>query len=173
MKCVYLLKNHKHESKPKIRTTLEFKNNKITLEYQVLGHMAHYHFPKPTKQKRANNLWLDSSFELFLAPKNRTSYYEINVSPSTQWNAYMFQAYKQEMKESTIFSTPSIKILHLEEEYSFSFEMAVQEGFLSQKLEINLAVILLGNDGVRNFYSLVKGEGMPDFHDREGFVVFT
>ena len=47
--------------------------------------------------------------------------------------------------------------------------MDFQEDIFEKKLLINLAVILLDRDGVRQFYSINRREKLPNFHDRNGF----
>ena len=166
----HILKNHyKLKESLSIEASITLQNNAFTVEYSIIGDLSTYHFPKITKQERAHELWLDSTFELFIAKNKGTEYWEINLSPSTQWNCYHFTNYKENMNESNLISTPSIISYNDKNRYSLSFTSFIQNGLLSQELLINLCVILLDKNGIRNFYSIKRREGTPDFHDREYF----
>ena len=167
---IYTLKHHNNIDDPTtVKATIKLHENNLTLEYQVLGDLSHYHFPKQTKQERANNLWLDTTFELFIAPVGSDEYWELNIAPSTQWNLYHFTSYKEGMKESNIISTPSIKTYVQHDKYRLTFNATVAHEHFDQALQINLCTILLDQNGVRHFYSIERREGDVDFHDRGGF----
>jgi len=168
----YTLKNHdKIDDPTTVKATIKFHSNHLILEYQILGNLSNYHFPKKTIQQRADKLWLDTCFELFIASANSNSYLEINISPSTKWNIYHFTSYKEGMKKSDIISIPTIKIDRYHE-YVLSFESIISEDCFDQGLLINLCVILLDRKGVRHFYSINRREESPDFHDRDYFAQF-
>ena len=139
----------------------------MKIEYEIIGDLSSYSFPKKTKQKRANELWKDTCFELFIANYSSTEYYEINTSPSTEWNAYHFTSYKKEMRESDLFSPPRISFYQSDNRYTFSFEMTFRKNIFDKELLINLAVILLDKEEKRHFYSINRQNSSPDFHNRE------
>ena len=167
----YTLKNHyKTDSSITVKATIKLHNNQLILEYQILGNLSNYHFPKTTTLQRADKLWLDTCFELFIASTNSNSYLEINISPSTKWNIYHFTNYKEGMRKSNIISIPTIKAHKYHNEYVLSFESIISKESFDQGLLINLCVILLDKQGVRHFYSIKQREDSPDFHDRDYFI---
>jgi hypothetical protein len=169
----YRLKNHNPaDNDTTINASIEILDSKLKLNYQVVGDISKYHFPSKTTQQRANNLWLDTCFELFIANRNEDSYWEINISPSTKWNSYHFTRYKEEMRESNLFLTPQIKIEKQKNKYELFFETTFSRGVLKEKLDINLSVILLDHKGKRNFYTINRRNDSPDFHDRATFAIF-
>ena len=167
----FTLKNHDAtDSQTTVQTMIELHHKQLKVTYQISGDLSHYHFPKPTKQHRADKLWLDTTFELFLAPEHSSAYWEVNISPSTQWNLYHFADYREGMKESNIFSAPDIKKERRHHEYVLSFESIIPKELVDQALLINLCVILLDRTGTQHFFSIKRREGSPDFHDRAYFV---
>ena len=169
----YRLKNHNPaDNDTTINASIEILDSKLKLNYQVVGDTSKYHFPSKTTQQRANNLWLDTCFELFIANRNEDSYWEINISPSTKWNSYHFTRYKEEMRESNLFLTPQIKIEKQKDKYELSFETTFSRRVLKEKLDINLSVILLDNKGKRSFYTINRRNDSPNFHDRVTFAIF-
>ncbi len=164
---LFILKNHKYcDNNTIITTTIESQESQLKLNYQIEGDISKYNFPQKTEQQRANRLWLDTCFELFISNRDQKEYWEINTSPSTKWNSYHFTEYKENMKESTIFSTPKIITYSTKSQYRLSFETTMQKNILEKELEINICVILLDRDGKRNFYSINRRDNTPDFHDR-------
>ena len=170
-KRIFILKNHTYaNSNSIIKASIELQNSQLKLNYQIVDKIFKYHFPKQTKQQRVDNLWLDTCFELFIANRGKEEYWEINISPSTEWNSYHFTKYKEGMRESNLFSTPQIETSGSETRYRLSFETTIQKGILIKELEINISIILLDRDGKRNFYSINRRDDYPDFHDRLGWV---
>ena len=170
---MYTLKNHhKTDENITVKTIIQLQDNLLKLNYQIVGDLSNYHFPQNSKQQRADELWLDSCFELFISHPHKNEYWEINISPSTEWNIYHFTSYKEDMRVSNIISTPTIKSYRYEHEYKLSFETIIQKENFDKLLLINLCVILLDKKGVRNFYSMDRREGSPNFHDRACFKPF-
>lgn len=170
-KHFFILKNHNHtDNSTIVKANIELQNLQLKVNYQIEGDISQYNFSQKTKQQRADRLWLDTCFELFIANRDKKEYWEINTSPSTEWNSYYFTGYKENMRESTIFSTPKIITDSDESQYKLSFETTIKKGFLEKKLHINICVILLDRDGERNFYSINRRNNTPDFHDKVWWV---
>jgi len=170
-KGLYILKNQNIDPKsPLIKTSIEYSSTQLRVDYEIIGKITNYNFPIQTKQQRADKLWLDTCFELFIANKEKQEYWELNISPSTEWNSYYFTKYKKGMKESNMFLTPQIKTSNSKTKYKFSFETIIQKEIPSDKLEINISAILLDKNKKRSFYSINKRYGSPDFHDRAEWV---
>ncbi len=170
----YPLKSHHiEEHETNIYVSIEIEENKIKIKYEIIGDLLSYNFPKVTKQKRANELWRDTCFELFIANYSSEEYYEINTSPSTEWNAYHFTSYKNEMKASDVFSVPNISFYQLDKRYEFSFEMTFRKDIFEKELLVNLAVILLDQKGIRHFYTIHRQNKSPNFHDREWHTLIS
>jgi len=166
-KETFILKNHNNEQKDiEIKATLEIRDKKIKGSFEITGELEHYLFDKLKKQNRKDELWKRTCFELFLANRDRPNYYELNMSPSSEWNFYHFSDYKKEMKEEKNISTPSIYLSKTPKGYLFSFEFELYTNILNDNFIFNLAVILLDTQGVRHFYSIHRKEKKVDFHDR-------
>ncbi|RUM68464.1 MAG: hypothetical protein DSZ07_06640 [Sulfurovum sp.] len=167
-KQTFILKNHNKEKKDiNIQANFEIDNKMLILEFTVSGEIKNYIFNKPCIQAREDNLWKESCFELFIAHSNKPSYYELNISPSTNWNFYSFSNYKREMNEEKNISEPFIDSSKMQEAYKLSFEFEFYEEFIEKELIFNLAVILLDTKGIRHFYSIHQREERVDFHDKE------
>jgi hypothetical protein len=64
----------------------------LSLWYVVQGDAERLVIPPAVEERRADNLWQTTCFELFLKPAEGASYLEFNFSPSGEWAAYAFDA---------------------------------------------------------------------------------
>src|SRR5215831_15806325 len=71
---------------------------KMVLQYTVLGAIDDIVIPSAAQSGPAERLWEHTCCEIFIWPNDGTPYYELNFSPSTQWAAYRFDAYRFGMR---------------------------------------------------------------------------
>src|SRR5262245_46294563 len=82
------------------------QGNQLSMQYSVYGEIEKILLPMPASSSaRKHDLWKASCFEFFLAGKDRPEYWEFNLSPSSDWNVYAMDAYRQvNMREESAFS---------------------------------------------------------------------
>src|SRR4051812_18284186 len=69
----------------------------LTLSFVVVGQVSHIRLPVRCDSSRADELWQHTCFELFARSPGTSAYSEFNFAPSTQWAAYRFSTYREEM----------------------------------------------------------------------------
>jgi hypothetical protein len=117
--------------------------------------------------RRAHDLWRSTCFEAFLKPRDSSKYWEINLSPRCEWNAYAFTDYRTPTppQETVMF--------HLE-------KMEIEPGGLRALLKLNdlqmnfqigLCCVLETSAGEKSFWALKHPAAKPDFHDAAGFIL--
>lgn len=124
----------------------------------------------------AERLWAYTCFEVFIARARQPGYVEYNFSPSGQWAAWEFSAYRQRRAAPT----PPAPALDWQPPASRELPTALclrarlpaaalpaGDG----ELEIGLAAVLLGADGETSFLALAHPGASPDFHARAGFCL--
>lgn len=164
------LVSHREASNLRVTTTVHLNQKSIALSFLIKGELEGYSFPPEAKQRRANELWKATCFELFLANSKHEAYYELNFSSSFSWNFYRLSAYRAELEEMALLSSPKIEIMRKEDEVQVFFELALEAGFLAQFDLYNVAVVLLKKENERGFWSLKEMREAPDFHCRENFL---
>src|SRR5262249_51850913 len=82
----------------------------LVLTYLVTGRLRDLHIPHVTDATRAHELWQHTLFEVFVRASPSTAYYEFNFSPSMQWAAYRFSAYRRKMSVANDISAPRIEV---------------------------------------------------------------
>jgi hypothetical protein len=81
----------------------------LHLIYKATGKIGDLVMPLSAPPFRTPNLWNTTCFELFLRGEHRTGYREFNFSPSGQWAAYDFQAYRAGMTQARMPGDPVIE----------------------------------------------------------------
>jgi len=167
-KNYYILKNHeKNMANITVEASFLIRNQTIQLEYKIEGEIAKYNFPQESQQKRVHELWRKSCFEFFFSIGDSDEYYEINISPTTEWNIYHFNSYREGMKEVTDISIPSINVHRGKESISLSFEVQfLAQEIVNKPFSYNLATILLNNSSLRYFFTIHRKDGDVDFHNK-------
>jgi hypothetical protein len=120
----------KHSLNVKILGQVWLQNTVLHLHYSLVGELEKVIIASPTSQPtRKHDLWMTTCFEFFLGVQDSLSYWEFNLSPTGDWNAYRFQAYRQGMQEEQALS-------------KLPLEIQQQPGALMLNLKLDLAPIL-------------------------------
>src|SRR4030095_1317030 len=78
----------------KIAGKITRDRDELTVEYALTGDIDLICFPKVTSRPaRKKELWLETCFEFFLSIPGQQQYWEFNLSPSGDWNAFRMDAY--------------------------------------------------------------------------------
>ena len=147
--------------------------NILALNYELLVPADELIWPAAaTSPKRRDELWQSTCLELFIAQPNEPRYWEINLSPSGNWNVYRLSGYRQALQEE-----PSIQRISLSSHSAadrHQLEATIQlPPALSQvaPLEANLCAVLQHNNGSNSYWALCHPGSEADFHARAGFVL--
>lgn len=146
----------------------------LMLTYIVSGDIAAVVLPKHAKPSRADGLWQHTCFEAFVRNAQSRSYWEFNFSPSHQWAAYRFSAYREGMA-----AEPAIVDAHIE------LHVESSELRLAAALDVSgiaalstsdawwagLSAVVDDENGEKSYWALAHSPGKPDFHDQDSFVL--
>jgi hypothetical protein len=158
-------------------------------------------FNFPDQHLRRNELWKHTCFELFLSTPHSPGYWEVNLSPSGDWNFYSFNSYRQNMSvESAIQQAPVMsvtrdthKLVLVAQLNLDSLENISRSGTAdatdsidltscdstfnespsnkSSELVIGATAVLEYANGVCEYWALKHCGPKPDFHLRESFCL--
>ncbi len=125
------------------------------------GDIAKIAVPAIAPPGRFDDLWKTTCFEIFWS-HDGTSYREFNLSPSTRWACYDFDAFRAGMRnapaEVEISTTVTAHELRVE---------AVIRSELPVPATVALNGIIEDADGVNRFWALAFRPGAPEFHAEE------
>jgi hypothetical protein len=145
----------------------------MTILYRVQGG-SRLDVPEPVDlPQRADRLWEHTCFEAFLAPAGGPAYWELDLSPSGDWNLYRFAGYRDGMEVER--RVPSLGGFRARSEGDgLRVEVVLDLGALPEltgDLNVGLAAVLEAEDGTTSYWGLRHVAARPDFHRRGSFVL--
>ena len=156
-----------------INGTIERSAPLITVRYALVGHLPDIAFPHPADTpSRKDRLWEETCFELFLAVKNATEYWEFNLSPAGHWNVYHFTEYRHGMREETVLSSLPFQVRNGPEYFMLAVEFDVEKIVPSgRSLEVGITAVIKQKGGRITYWALTHSAPQPDFHRRDSFII--
>lgn len=125
--------------------------------------------------RRKDGLWKTTCLEFFLSPPapNSKKYWEINASPSRDWQVYHFDDYREGMAEERRVTAVDIDILDSGTTKRVRAVMDLSElGGGVGPLDMSVtAVIEKKEDGSQTFWALTHTGEEADFHRRDSFIL--
>ena len=166
-----------HLPQIRIRGEIERIKNRLSIHYSVTDEIDSILLPELSEfPSRKHDLWKATCFEFFVAFKDQPRYWEFNLSPSTDWNVYAMDAYRQvNMREETGF--PQLPFEFVGTDGKLSLDVSVDLSPILQRdsiLQFGIAAIIQNQDRNETYWAL-SHPGAPttqaDFHLRESFVI--
>ena len=169
--------------KIKITGTVERNNHKLVFVYHVEGNGIHWP-PAVAVPQRTDGLWETTCLEAFLSVSGSNKYWELNLSPSLNWNVYHFDGYRDGMKKETKIETMDIQIKTITSRTT-TLTAELDIGALglqpSDLLDLSIAAVMEEEQpgrkehkaapGEISFWALVHTGKEADFHLRDSFVL--
>ncbi|WP_404339532.1 DOMON-like domain-containing protein [Sphingomonas sp. MMS12-HWE2-04] len=125
--------------------------------------------PAPQSPGRADGLWQTTCFELFLRGAGE-GYFEFNFSPSGQWAAYAFDAYRAGMRELELGIDPHVEGERASGMFTLDADLDLSD-LPPTALHVNLSAVIEEADGTKSYWALAHPAGKPDFHDPACFIL--
>ena len=145
----------------------------LSLCYELLCPVSKLLIPvRSDKPERRSGLWENTCLELFIGLKDSASYWEFNLSPSGDWNAYRFESYRRGMMEEPAFTCFPFNVITLTDSLRVFAE--VDLGKIAQSgraLEAGMSAVIKAADESRSYWALEHTGNCPDFHRRDCFTV--
>jgi hypothetical protein len=147
-----------------LSTTLN--KRQIWLGFLVDAESADVRVASPTKPYRTDRLWQTTCFELFLQGRD-DAYVELNFSPTTQWAAYSFKAYREGMERLEL-APPVIGYWTDDGQpyISITFDLPMQPSGA-----VAVSAVIEETDGTKSYWALAHPPGAPDFHHPDCFAL--
>jgi len=155
-----------------VDVTLAWGQGALRLQYRLRGDLMGVTVPAAGTPARRDELWRHTCFELFVRRVAQGSYAEFNFSPSGEWAAYRFDAYRQGMRVLELAASPAIEAQReagmLEVQAQVVLPAPWERG---PALQLAVSAVVEACDGTLSYWSLAHPLGKPDFHHGDGFVV--
>jgi len=156
------------------------RNNILLVSYELIGNLQNIDIPgRKQNPSRMKGLWENTCFELFAAVSDWEQYWELNVSPSGDWNVFRFEHYEEERRidnlreETLVTSLPSRTQARTQKQPAslsldceFNLTNLVRE---NQLLEIGISAVIKMPE--RTYWALTHCDSRPNFHRRDSFIL--
>jgi hypothetical protein len=146
----------------------------LTLTFVARGDVAAVSLPKQTAPARIDALWQHTCFEAFISSAQSAAYWEFNLSPSLQWAAYRFDAYREGMVAEPAIADPRIEAQSRRSQLRLSATLdlsGITALPASEEWRLGLSAIVEDKNGGKSWWALAHPPGRPDFHHPDGFVL--
>jgi hypothetical protein len=164
---------HGNEITSDFKITVLVKRQKalISLDFEVSGNISDILFPElTTSHQRKDSLWEQTCFEAFISWKNQKFYWELNLSPSGDWNFYYFDDYRSGQREERKID----RVFYQREDTQHKNFLVTLDltPILPQKTELSLglAAVIEKRDHSKSYWTLRHLSSKPDFHIRQSFI---
>ncbi|MBE9077317.1 DOMON-like domain-containing protein [Romeria aff. gracilis LEGE 07310] len=152
----------------------------FAIAYQLQGDIDKLVMP-PAKDhpSRRDRLWEHTCFEFFLASPKAKPYWEFNLSPSGDWNAYHLTDYRQNLRQEERINTLSFVMAQFPLEaapsagqtYHLSLDLDLTPLIAPhQPLAVGISAVVETPSGI-TYWALTHPEPQPDFHRRDSFTL--
>jgi hypothetical protein len=146
----------------------------LAFRYSLDADMSRVRVPFSGTGGRADDLWKHTCFEAFVASTDAPGYYEFNFSPSLDWAAYRFSAYREGMSLAEIGRAPTISVRR--GETGLELQSAVRLEHLPElrdahRLRIAFTAVIEDEKRKFSYWGLRHAPGKPDFHHPDGFAL--
>jgi hypothetical protein len=129
-------------------------------EFRLDGRIGAIVVPGHQPSLRTDNLWQTTCFEIFWQPLGGTAYREFNLSPSSRWAAYDFDAFREGMRDAPVDAI-ALACSHDAEGLVLKASIAAD---LPAPAQVALNAIVDHGDGKLQFWALAFAPGKPEFH---------
>ena len=147
----------------------------LQLRFALRGDLAQLAIPAaPSRPERRDELWQTTCLELFLALPGQEAYWELNLSPSGDWNVYRLEGYRLNLApEAAIARLPfEVRLQPGALDLELTLPLALLPGAAAAaQLEAALTAVVESAAGKLSYWALVHPGSRPDFHRRDGFVL--
>jgi hypothetical protein len=146
----------------------------LRLRFFLDGDVSAIAMPRPTEARQSDGLWQHTCFEAFIGGQGARAYCEFNFSPSTEWAAYGFSAYRAGMVPLQYSTPPSVAVSVTDDRLALEAVIPL-EALLALPgdgtLLVGLAAVIEDHQGQLSYWALAHRAEKPDFHSAAGFVL--
>ncbi len=145
----------------------------LHLHYRLDGEVERLRLPAPLAcAGRADELWRHTCLEVFIARRGSREYREFNFSPSGEWAAYAFTAYRAGMAVLELQCGPTLRWQRTADQLELTVTLpaealpADEGGF-----RLALSAVIEEQSGTISHWALNHPAKQPDFHHPESFAL--
>jgi hypothetical protein len=145
----------------------------LNIVYLVSGAIDCIQLPtlnlNPTRQWE---LWETTCFEGFFGVPNQLNYWELNLAPNGNWNAFGLTNYRKGIAEAMGIASIVITTDRTDDRFTLSATIPLGPIVPARKpLEMSVTAVIQTQDNAISYWAIAHCGDVADFHRRDSFVL--
>lgn len=147
---------------------------RLCLRYELSGPLQQLQIQEPgDAPERLDDLWQSTCLECFLALNEDPGYWEANLSPAGDWNLYRLEGYRQGLAPEPAAVAPALQRLPRPDGLELVMTLTLPPRLAAAaELQLGITAVIATRHGELSYWALRHPGEQPDFHRREGFVLW-
>lgn len=145
----------------------------LALRYRVNDPARALVVPEAAAGERRDNLWKRTCFEAFILIPGGDAYYELNLSPSTQWAAYRFDSFRAGMADAEGVMAPRMEWVTTDSGFELR-TLTDLSGLVGLPADatwrVGLTAVIEDAPDQLSYWALNHPPGTQDFHNAQGWT---
>jgi hypothetical protein len=138
----------------------------LKLRYGMTGDLSAVIIPEEKVGERCDRLWEHTCFEFFFGIPGEAGYWEVNLSPSGDWNCYGLTGYREGLVAEEKVGVVPFSVVRAQE--ALRLEVMFET---TDPVELSVTAVVEGIDGRLGYWAVAHCGQEADFHLRDSFVV--
>jgi hypothetical protein len=151
-----------------LQGNLSIARGLVNINFELTGKLDGLQWPElASTSAREYGLWEHTCLEFFIGSVSSTSYHEVNLSPSGNWNCFSFTDVREGMMVSEKLTLRSLETKKTRTNANLSATLDLKQ-LRKDSLRIGISAVI-EIDSKLHYYALTHGEPhgeSPDFHGR-------
>ncbi len=122
--------------------------------------------------QRITGLWETTCFEFFFGVPQQKQYWEVNLSPSGDWNVFRLDRYRENLQEERAIETLRFEVKQEADRVTVALTVDLQPlGLVDQPIELSATSVIQMKTGAISYWAVNHAGPEADFHLRDSFVI--
>jgi hypothetical protein len=164
-----------------LRCSAHWQDGILNLHYSLRGKLEAILLPRAVSEpRRCDALWQTTCFEAFLGQPGQPNYWEINLSPTGDWNLYALSDYRSDLHPETRITQLPFRVdraaadpLDPDTDHGLDLSLVLDLHALipaGASLELSATAVLEHRQRGCSFWAWRHSGPEADFHRRESFL---
>ena len=157
----------------RVETDWSVDESELMIQFVVVGAIDRLEIPPASDvPQRTTGLWETTCFECFLGSLAQENYWEMNLSPSGDWNVFRLDGYRENLREEPMIKTLPFSVTRCSDRMSIDVTFDIQKlGLCRDTIELSATSVLEEITGDISYWAVAHTGTTADFHLRKSFVI--
>ena len=157
----------------KVGIDWSLNESKLIIQFVIIGPIDRLKIPpvSDTPQRRVG-LWEMTCFECFVGSLGQKNYWEINLSPSGDWNVFRLDGYRENLREEPMIKALPFGVERRGDRMIVDVTLDIQKlGLCRDTIELSATSVMEEVTGDISYWAVAYTGTTADFHLRKSFVI--